>query len=258
MTDPARDQDPELWARRSRSFGATADAYAAHRPDYSAEAIAWALAGADREVHDVLDLGAGTGALTSGLVAAGVAVTAVEPDAGMLGELRRRLPGVPALQASAEAIPLPSDSVDAVLAGTAFHWFDKELAMPEIARVLRPGGVLALLYNLDDDSVPWVRELGRVRRTSASLTDPDDEPTPTLPGFEPFEEQRFGHGQPRTAASLTATIGTQSHTLVVSAEERAETLARIRAFLDARPETAVGTFVYPLTTFVARARPVAG
>ena len=137
------DQDPALWARRSSSFGAAARAYAEHRPDYAADAIAWCLAGADRPVADVLDLGAGTGVLTTSLVATGLSVTAVEPDPEMLAELRGRLPGVRAVVGRAEAVPLPDDSVDAVLVGTAFHWFDTDRALPEIARVLRPGGVLA-------------------------------------------------------------------------------------------------------------------
>jgi len=93
-------------------------------------------------------------------------VTAVEPDAQMVAELRRRQPDVPAAVGRAEAIPLPDDSVDAVLVGTAFHWFDTDRALPEIARVLRPGGVLATLYNQIDDSVPWVAELDRLSRTA--------------------------------------------------------------------------------------------
>ena len=94
-------------------------AYAEHRPDYAADAVAWCLAGAERPVLDVLDLGAGTGALTAGLVASGLSVTAVEPDPEMLAELRRRLPDVRAVVGRAEAVPLPDDSVDAVLVGTA-------------------------------------------------------------------------------------------------------------------------------------------
>jgi len=244
-------QDPELWARRSRSFGAAAKEYAEHRPDYAPDAVSWALA--DRS--DVLDLAAGTGALTKDLVAAGHTVTAVEPDPGMLAELQLRVPDARVLPGSAEAIPLDDASVDAVTVATAFHFFDDQLAIPEIARVLRPGGVLALFYDLDDtDSAPWLRELDDAKRTSASHPPPEDEGWPVHALLEPWDERRFEHVHRRTADSLTATIGTQSHTLVVSAEERAETLARVRAFLGSQAETADGEFEVPMWTVVARAR----
>ena len=246
------DQDPALWARRSSSFGAAARAYAEHRPDYATDAIAWCLAGADRSVTDALDLGAGTGVLTAGLVASGLSVTAVEPDPEMLAELRRRLPDIRAVVGRAEAVPLPDDSVDAVLVGTAFHWFDTQRALPEIARVLRPGGVLGVLYNLIDDSVPWVAELDVASRTSVSIPPGQEDDVPSYAGFGPVEQARFAHRHRRTAESMTATIGTHSHTLVVSDEERAEVLDRVRAFLDSRPETSGGTFDHPLVTLAGR------
>jgi SAM-dependent methyltransferase len=244
-------QDPELWARRSRSFGAAAKEYAEHRPDYAPDAIAWALA----DGLDVLDLGAGTGALTKDLVAAGHTVTAVEPDPGMLTELQARVPDARVLPGSAEAIPLEDASVDAVTAATAFHFFDDELAIPEIARVLRPGGSLVLFYDLDDtEQAPWLIELGEMKTTSASHRPADDDGWPVHPLLERWDERRFPHTQRRTADSLTATIGTQSHTLVVTAEERAETLARVRAFLGSQAETAEGEFEVPMWTLVARTR----
>jgi SAM-dependent methyltransferase len=244
-------QDPELWARRSRSFGAAAREYAEHRPDYAPDAIAWALPG---RTH-VLDLAAGTGALTKDLVAAGHTVTAVEPDPGMRAELEARVPDARVLPGTAEAIPLEDASVDAVTVATAFHFFDEQLAIPEIARVLRPGGVLVLFYDLDDtDRAPWLAELDEVKTSSASHRSADDEGWPVHPLLEPWEERRFPHAHRRTADSLTATIGTQSHTLVVTAEERAETLARVRAFLRSQPETAEGEFDVPLWTLAARAR----
>ena len=248
------DQDPELWARRSSSFGSAARAYAEHRPGYAPEAITWSLSAAERPVLDVLDLAAGTGALTSGLVGAGMSMTAVEPDAEMLAELRRRLPDVAAAVGTAEAIPLAPASVDAVLVGTAFHWFDTERALPEIARVLRPGGLLAVLYNLVDDSVPWVAELDTLSRSSVSLPPETDEWAPSFPGFGPVEQARFAHRHRRTAESLTAMVGTHSHTLVISPHERAEVLGRVRRYLDSRPETSQGEFDYPLTTVAARCR----
>ena len=132
----------------TRAVDGLTDEQLVARPTRDANTIAWCLAGAGRPVVDVLDLGAGTGALTAGLVAAGLSVTAVEPDPEMLTELRRRLPDVPAAVGRAEAVPLPDGSVDAVLVGTAFHWFDTGRALSEITRVLRPDGVLGVLYNL--------------------------------------------------------------------------------------------------------------
>lgn len=146
--------------RLGASFGAAAAAYAEHRPVYAPDAVRWALAPAPG--RRVLDLGAGTGKLTATLVSLGVDVIAVEPDAAMLGELRARLPGVRALRGRAEGIPLPDGAVGAVLAGHALHWFDMDLAGPEIARVLAPGGILAGLWNVLDDRVEWVAGLARV------------------------------------------------------------------------------------------------
>ena len=147
------------------SFGAAATAYAEHRPDYAQAAVRWALEPAPGP--RVLDLGAGTGKLTATLVALGAEVIAVEPDPAMLAELRRALPAVRALPGSAEAIPLPDASVDAVLAGNAMHWFDMNVAGPEIARVLEPGGILAGLWNVFDDRVDWVAGLERVSGSAA-------------------------------------------------------------------------------------------
>jgi SAM-dependent methyltransferase len=115
-------------------FGSAAADYAAHRPDYPGSAIAWALE--HTPGPRVLDLAAGTGKLTAGLLDRDV--VAVEPDPGMLEVLRADLPQVEALLGTAEDIPLPDASVDAVLVGQAVHWFDPARAWPEIARVLRP------------------------------------------------------------------------------------------------------------------------
>ena len=147
------------------SFGAAATAYAEHRPDYAQAAVRWALEAAPGP--RVLDLGAGTGKLTAALVALGAEVIAVEPDPAMLAELRRARPAVRALTGRAEALPLPDASVDAVLAGHALHWFDMDLAGPEIARVLVPGGILAGLWNVLDTRVGWVAGLERVSGSAA-------------------------------------------------------------------------------------------
>ncbi|MEV7603661.1 class I SAM-dependent methyltransferase [Kitasatospora sp. NPDC089797] len=248
------------------SFGAAAAAYAEHRPDYAHAAVRWALDGAPGRLFGprVLDLGAGTGKLTATLLALGVDVVAVEPDPAMLVELRRSLPTVRALSGSAESIPLPDSSVDAVLCGNSLHWFDMAVAGPEIARVLAPGGVLAGLWNLLDDRVEWVAGLARV--SGAAAIGPRDTPDSWraetagahLPGtggparFGAAEQDLFPHGQPRTAESLVATLATRAGVLVMPDAQRETALGRIRAFLAARPETADGEFTLPMLTGVLR------
>jgi SAM-dependent methyltransferase len=254
--------DQEERLLHASSFGAAATAYAEHRPGYADAAVRWALESAPG--LRVLDLGAGTGKLTASLTAVGADVTAVEPDLAMLAELRRALPEVRALTGSAEAIPLPDASVDAVLAGNAMHWFDMSVAGPEIARVLAPGGILAGLWNVMDDRVDWVAALARVSGSAA--IGPRDTPAswraetagahlPTAGGatlFGSAEQAEFPHGQQRTADSLVATLATRAGVLVMPEPERHATLDRIRAFLLSRPETADSAFTLPLLTCVLR------
>ena len=155
---PAADSWRAAFANRSlaTAFADQAALYARLRPDYPAAAVALALpAGAAR----VLDLGAGTGKLTGAALARGTQVVAVEPLESMLEELHRRFPTALAVAGTAESIPLADSTVDAVVVGQAFHWFDPSRALPEIARVLRPGGTLCMLWNHDDDTDPLVLEV---------------------------------------------------------------------------------------------------
>ncbi|WP_326559246.1 class I SAM-dependent methyltransferase [Micromonospora sp. NBC_01796] len=253
----------DMRLREASSFGAAAVAYAEHRPDYAPAAVRWALEPASGP--RVLDLGAGTGKLTATLVALGVDVIAVEPDPAMLAELRRAQPAVRALSGSAEAIPLPDSSVDAVLAGNALHWFDMAVAGPEISRVLAPGGILAGLWNVMDNRVDWVAGLDRVSGSAAigprdtlgnwrAATAGLHLPETGVARFGSPEQAEFPHGQRRTADSLVATIATRAGMLVMPEQEREATLGRIRAFLASRPETASGEFTLPMLTGVLRTR----
>ena len=256
------EQDDRL--RLGSSFGTAAVAYSEHRPDYAQAAVRWALEPSPGP--RVLDLGAGTGKLTTTLLALGTDVVAVQPDPAMLTELRRALPTIRSLRGSAEAIPLPDASVDLALAGNAMHWFDMDVAGPEIARVLAPDGILAGLWNVFDDGVDWVAGLARVSGSAA--IGPRDTPASWraetagmhLPKmgvaarFGSPEQAEFPHGQRRTADSLAATLATKAGMLVMPEQEREATLGRVRAFLASRPETVRGEFILPMLTAVLRVR----
>jgi SAM-dependent methyltransferase len=264
MTPAESQAEREERLRHGSSFGAAAAAYAEHRPDYAEAAVRWALEPVrTRQPLRVLDLGAGTGKLTATLLDLGAEVTAVEPDPAMLAELRRSLRSVQALPGSAEEIPLPAASVDAVLAGQAMHWFDLDRAIPEIARVLAPGGVLAGLWNVDDDRIGWVVTLAEISKGQANATllrwrermarTRQERLAAAGPGlFGTPEVGEFGHGQLRTADSLVATIATHSNLLVMTEADRARLLAQVRDFLGTQPETSAGEFVLPMVTAVLR------
>lgn len=141
-------------------YQSAAATYAAGRPDYPAASEAWL-----REVvglkagRSVLDLGAGTGKFLPYLRRTGATLLAVEPVAAMRGHIERENSDVTALAGTATAIPLPDASVDAVVCAQSFHWFATAEALAEIRRVLTPGGVLGLIWNVRDESVPWVAAL---------------------------------------------------------------------------------------------------
>ena len=254
--------DADEWARRGSSFGAVADAYDEHRPDYPVAAVRWCVEPLEREIAGlrILDLGAGTGKLTALLAMLGADVTAVEPDENMLAGLRRQLPSVRTLPGPAEAIPLPDGSVDAVLCGQSLHWFDLPRAVPEIARVLVSGGVLAALWNNDDDRVPWVAGLHAAAEGAASpslsvrrLQAASFGPGQFGASFAPAERGEFPNSQPRTAQSLLATVATHSKMLVMAPAERERLLGQVGAYLASRPEAA-GEFELPMVTTTLRAR----
>ncbi|WP_026342776.1 class I SAM-dependent methyltransferase [Nocardia sp. BMG111209] len=245
------------------SFGSAAGAYAEHRPHYARAAVQWALQYAPGP--RVLDLGAGTGKLTATLLELGMNVVAVEPDPAMLTELRRAFPDVHALSGSAEAIPLQDDSVDAVVAGNAMHWFHMDTAGPEIARVLAPTGILAGLWNVMDDRVDWVDGLAQISGSAAiGPRDTPDSwrietadlhlPRSVAAQFGSPEQAEFPHGQRRTADSLVATLATRAGMLVMPEQQRQATLGRIRTYLATRSETADEEFTLPMLTCVLRVR----
>lgn len=233
-----------------RSFGETAGAYAQHRPEWPASTAHWLVGGRPGPLR-VLDLGAGTGKLTRTLVAAGHAVIAVEPDAGMLEALRREVPAADARQGSAEAIPADDGALDAVTAAQAWHWFDHERAAAECARVLRPGGVLGLGWHLRDERVAWTRELSEVVGRPADATAAPRGGALELP--PPFGEavmEIFAYTLTTTPEGLRDLADTWSY--VRLAPDRSEKLAAVLA-LGRRVADADGRVVVPHLTRCFRA-----
>jgi SAM-dependent methyltransferase len=211
-------------------FARSADAYERGRPGYPEAAVRQVVAALPRAAV-ILDLAAGTGKLTRPLLEAGLHVIAVEPVA----EMRAALPaGARALDGSAEAIPLEDGAVDAVTVGQAFHWFDGDAALAEIARVLRPGGLLALLWNrrVEDDPV---------NRAIDDLVDPLREDVPThrteawrdaferQTRFGPLDERVFESSQDLDADGLEARVASISFIAALEPAERARVLERARA-----------------------------
>ncbi len=241
--------------QRAAAFDAAdvAAAYAA-RPDYPVHALSWLVGDPPRRV---LDLGAGTGKLTAQLVAAGYDVVAVDPAAQMLAQLRLLLPEVPSHVGTAETIPLPDASVDAVVVAQAFHWFEPDTALPEMARVLRLRGTLGLMWNIRDDRDPWVAELNTLISERAQL---DRESTASanaldgFPGFADFEHRTYEHAQPIDRPLLIDLIRSRSYAAVMPAEQRSRLLNEIGSLFDRHAVT--GRLVLPYITHSYRARKV--
>ena len=214
------------------AFAAVADAYERGRPGYPYEAVRWLVG---EEPCDVVDLGAGTGKLTRSLVALGHRVTAVEPLDEMRAQLAAVLRDTTVLAGTAEAIPLPDASADVVTSGQAFHWFDHAAALPEIARVLRPGGRLALVWNSRDDRDPWTARMSAIIGNETVRPEdllPLDESEP----FDPVETASFEFEQWLDRNTLLDLVLSRSYCAKLPAEDRDPILAAIGSLYD---ETAV-------------------
>ncbi|WP_062296663.1 class I SAM-dependent methyltransferase [Demequina maris] len=193
---------------RSTSFGRAAADYARGRPGYPDDAVAWMLEGVQGRV---LDLGAGTGKLTAAVLHARHDVVAVDPDPVMLATLEAHVPRATVMRGRAEEIPLPDASVGAVVLGQAWHWVDVEAASAEVARVLAPGGVLGLIWNIRDERDPWVAALSRViGHSTAELLLAGGGPRVAAP-FGPLEFYESAWSRPFTASSLHALVRSRSN-----------------------------------------------
>jgi ubiquinone/menaquinone biosynthesis C-methylase UbiE len=242
----------------AEGFRAGAAAYVEGRPDYPVEIEDWLI-------HDLelgrgktaLDLAAGTGKFSPRLLATGATVIAVEPVQAMLDQLIRRLPEVDARNGSAQQIPLEDSSVDAVVCAQSFHWFATPEALKEIRRVLKPGGALGLVWNVRDDSVPWVAALGRIMN-------PFEGDAPRFhsqkwrdvfpaAGFTRLAESRFSHahtGPPEKV--IIDRILSVSFMAALSPEQRADVTSQLKNIIASYPELsqkAEVTFPYETLAF---------
>ncbi|MQY06801.1 class I SAM-dependent methyltransferase [Actinomadura macrotermitis] len=266
----------EEWQKRGGRFGEGAKVYDRTRPGYPLDSVRWTLG---EKPRTVLDLGAGTGILTRVLLEEGHHVTAAEPDEAMREMIGASSAELSVLPSSAEKIALPDGSVDAVLASHAYHWFDPEPAHAEIARVLRPGGLFAALWNLRDESVPWSAELSRILSDEDAGTDPetpaaimlhgalgalrDGDPDrlsgwlrhPTFgPRFSAIEQGFFPHSETTTAAALLDLITSRSYYLNSSPERREEIEEQVKRLTDTHPDLAGREeFELPYVTVVFKA-----
>jgi SAM-dependent methyltransferase len=197
----------------------------------------------------VLDLGAGTGKLTRDLAGRGLEVTAVDPSDQMLAELRRVLPGTSALTGTAEDIPLPDHSVDVVLVAQAWHWVDRARAVPEVARVLAPGGRLGLIWNLRDEREDWVRRLGQILDAAEERRD-----TAIGPPFGPEEIRDVPWTHRIGPDRLLDLVASRSYVILLPSDERAALLAQVRQLIATHPALVGRTeFDLPYVTQCVRA-----
>ncbi len=251
----------ELTARRAKSFGPVAATYDRVRPGYPPDGVSWLLeeaaaAGIARGGRRrVLDLGAGTGALTRDLVARGLDVVAVEPDPHMRAVLESRVPRADVRAGSAEELPVDDGDVDVVIGAQMWHWVDTARATAEVARVLRPGGTFGLLWNLRDERVEWMAELGSVfggddvhHRHAADVALPPGAP------FTATASREFRWSQELAPTDIVDLVATRSHVQVLPDAERTEVLARVGDFVASHPAVAGrGRIVVPYVTSCWRA-----
>ncbi|KUN23885.1 methyltransferase [Streptomyces antibioticus] len=253
---------------RAQSFNAAAAQYAANRPSYPPALFDAVedLAGRPLTGARVADVGAGTGIATALLHARGADVLAVEPGAGMAAQFRRSNPGIPIVRGDGNSLPLADASVDFLTYAQAWHWTDPRLATPEALRVLRPGGALALWWNISPLDVPWIAAQGE--RIEANFRDVGAVPTVEANG----SGSRAALAYPTPSLDFTgrlvrwsrrvpvdthlANIGSHSMFLVAGAERAAVFLTEERRHLLAVFPDGIVEETYDIELLVATKPPV--
>jgi SAM-dependent methyltransferase len=235
-------------ATSARSFDAAADVYEASRPDYPSAAVDWMVpAGARR----ALDVGAGTGKLTRALVDRGLEVTAADPSAPMLEVLRRVVPKARAIVAGAEHLPLDDASVDVVTVAQAWHWVDPLAASAEAARVLAPGGTIALVWNIRDETADWLRRFGEIAGSERSFRDLGQAPV-VGPGFAPLERAVFPWSRTMTRDDVLDLVRSRSWYLTADEASKDTMMREIGTLVDDALVGGVVEMAYITEVFRAR------
>ena len=254
MTTPRPDLSDEDRRRLAATFDTAAELFARARPGYAHDAVIWLL---PATAHRVLDLGAGTGLLTAPLVTLGLQVIAIDPSPAMLSQLRAQLPTVDARLGHAEQTGLPDDGLDAVVIGEALHWFERPAADREIARVLRPRGVVGIFGHERDASVAWVAALNELLEQRFAEA-PRPSASTTLPPlsssfFTAPERATFPHTQTLDAESLADLVASRSYVIALSDDERGDLLDEVRHLAHTHPDLKGSeTFAMPYLTTVLR------
>jgi ubiquinone/menaquinone biosynthesis C-methylase UbiE len=189
----------------------------------------------------VLDLAAGTGKLTKALKNTGVCLYAVEPVAEMRAVFSKQFPEIPIMEGQAEAIALPPGTVDTVVVGTAFHWFEGEKALNEIARVLKPGGSLGLVWNVFDIEVEWVKQIGLVLQKYEKNTIPTkhkwEEAFQKNASFSALKHLRYTYSYQGNAQDVIARLCSAKVMGILSQEKREQLVNEVLAVLQTHPDT---------------------
>ena len=234
------------------AFAEVAGAYERGRPGYPEDAVRWMVGD---EPVDVVDLGAGTGKLTRALVALGHRVVAVEPLDEMRAELEAAIPGAHAVEGRAEAMPLPDGAADVVASAQAFHWFDHDDALPEIARVLRSEGRLALVWNSRDDRDPWMSRLSAIIGNE-SIQESDVVPILDESGFFRWvETKRFAFEQVLDRDGLLDLVLSRSYLAKLPSEDRQPVLDAVGVLYDETADGGGVRLAYVTECFRATRRP---
>jgi SAM-dependent methyltransferase len=249
---------PDRRRTRATSFGPAADLYDQVRPGYPREALKWALEPIGPGPWRVADIGAGTGIMTRLIAAEGHDVVAVEPDPEMRRRLAQTTPEVSVLAGTAESLPFRDGDLAAAVAAQAYHWFDRETAHAELARVIRPGGVFAAIWNDRDESAEWVGAYSRIiegdRGPDGSGVDSGRAEILSFGDrFGLVETATFRHHVGQNPDSLVMLLQSRSYYLTASAERRAKLEADVRGLAQSHPDLAGRSeFDLPYVTIVHR------